>query len=268
MKHAIACAVIALTLGSPARSGADTHVRAEYHFSERYHHGSLQPGYELEYEWWIGAERISFVRQEYSNYEGYLLESAMRVTFDREKNRVIVVNWSDSTFTVVDIPTDPDAAVDTAFASALKDYRIDCSIGKTGETESAGTIPCAIYNISESVSFRGELFFERERRIMASSEVPFDWRLAADLFEFIRSFFNPGGACLAGIQKLEGFILASEDRRFSRGETLSSSLGTISIKEETPPPGIYGIPAGLERMERLDRAKLIGMRGILYQIGG
>jgi hypothetical protein len=259
---------IFLILLIPAGLCADVCVKSVYHYESRYHHGSLQPEYQLVYEWWIGENYVSLISQEYRNYENYLLEPSMRITLDRNNKRVIVVNASDSTYVVVPLPTDFKSAVDSGFIEALNGYRIKGAVQETGEkTKLRGKI-CSSFLVTESIYYGGNVFYERERKLMSASELPFDWRAPEELLEWIRSFFNPEPEYSSALKKISGFIYAANDVRFSRGNKLVSDYKITEISQKDPPDGVYSIPDGLNEIARLTQDYIIALRGLIFQTGG
>jgi len=102
---------------------------------------------------------------------------------------------------------------------------------------------------------------------MVTQDVPFNWRLLDELYQLIRSFFNPQGSYLSDLEKINGFIYSTEDVRFQRGQQIHSSFKVLEISEKASPENIFDLPADLNKKEKLTRSDLIALRGIVYHVG-
>lgn len=266
MKRTFNLIVLILLVSTTLR--ADVYMKTIYHFEDRYHHGSYQAGYDLVYEWWIGDEKITLIRQEYRNYEDALLASAMRITLDKKQQRMIIVNNSDSSYFEFKLPMNLPSILDSALLEAIKNYQINGTVQETGEKKTIDQKLCHVYHAIEAIFYGNEQFYDRERKLMVTQDVPFNWQLVDELFQWMRSFYNPTSAYLTDLNKVEGFIYAAEDIRYSRGSKLNSSWKTLEIIQKDPPKNIYEIPHDFTRLEKLNRDYIIELRGIIYQMGG
>lgn len=255
-----------LLLASSATQ-AEIYVKAVQRFAARYHHGSFQPEYDLVHEFWFGNNCLTIQRQGFQNYEGYPVEQALRMTFDKEKQRIIVVNCSESTYVVIPLPMDLHTTLDSTVLEAIKNYQADGTIQPTGEKKTLDQKVCDMFKVAESITYGSERFYERERTIMVTEDVPFDWRLLDEFYQWIRSFFNPQESYLSDLKKINGFIYATEDVRFRRGQQIQSSFKVQEISEKTSPEHIFDLPSNLNEKERLTLDDLIAMRGIIYLAG-
>lgn len=246
---------------------AEIYVRAVQRFEGRYHHGSFQPGYDLVHEFWFGKNRLTILRQEYQNYEGYPVEPALRLTLDIEKQRIIVANCSESTYVVIALPMDLHTALDSTLLEVVKNYQADGTIQPTGDKKTIDKKLCDMFKVAESIAYGAERFYERERIIMVTQDVPFDWRLLDELYQWIRTFFNPKESYRSNLEKIAGFIYASDDIRFQRGQQIKSAFKVLQISEQAAPENIFDLPGDLKQKVKLTREDLIAMRGIVYLAG-
>lgn len=88
--------------------GADMHVRGVIRFEARYHHGNIQPEYELPVDWWVGENRVSLVKTGYTNLEGFEITPTVRLTYDPGQGRMVLVNLNSGECAVM--PLDPAKA--------------------------------------------------------------------------------------------------------------------------------------------------------------
>lgn len=258
---------LGLLIFSSTAIPADVYIRAVQRFEGRYHHGSFQPEYDLVHEFWFGNNCLTILRQGYQNYEGYPVEPALRLTLDQQKQRVIAVNYHESTFVDIPMPMNLHAALDSSLLDIVNNYRIDGTVQQTGKKKTIDRRVCAEFKVTEAIAYGDDRFYERDRAIMATQDVPFDWRLLDELYQWIRSFFNPQQSYLADLRKINGFIYASEDVRFQEGQQIKSSFIVLEMSEKKSPENIFDLPVDLKKKTKLIREDLIAMRGIAYLMG-
>jgi hypothetical protein len=252
---------------SSTATHAEIYVKAVQRFAARYHHGSYQPEYDLVHEFWFGKNRLTLQRQEFRNYEGYLIEPSIHLTFDKEKQRVIVANYSESTYVVISLPINLPLAGESTLLENLKNYQVNGTVQLTAEKKTIDKKVCDIYKVAEWIAYGNERFYDRERTIMVTQDVPFNLQLLDEFYQWLRYFFNPQGSYLSDLEKIKGFIYASEDVRFRRGQQIKSSFKILEISEKTSPENIFNLPSKLNKNEKLTESELSAMRGIVYLAG-
>lgn len=260
-------ALLCIIFISSSATPAEIYIRAVQRFEARYHHGSFQPEYDLVHEFWFGKNCLTILRQEYQNYEGYPVEPALRITLDKEKQRIIVANYNESTYVDILLPMNLHTALDSTLLENIKNYQVDGTIQPTGDRKTIDQKACDAFKVTEAIAYGGDRFYERDRTIMVTQDVPFDWRLLSELYQWIRSFFNPQESYLSDLGKITGFIYATEDTRFQRGQQIKSSFRLLEISEQAAPEGIFDAPSQLKQKAKLTREDLIAMRGIVYLAG-
>lgn len=243
---------------------ADVYVKGTQNVETRYHHGSLYPEYDMVHEWWFGKNKLTFIRHEFRNFEGFLIVPAMRITLDKERKHITVINLSEKTFVKIHLQMDLSSHIDQSLVERLNNYQINGIIKKTGKKKTIHQKVCEVYTVSEWIIFQKERFYDRERTIMVTSDVPFNWQIVNELYQWIRSFFNPQKSYLLELKNLKGFLMAANNIRFSSGKQLKSSFRILKICQKEAPKNIYDIPKDFKKKEKLTMDDLIGMRGMLY----
>ena len=125
-------------------------------------------------------------------------------------------------------------------------------------------VECPGTVVSEWMASGEQHLFDRDRTIYACSTVPFDWRMARDLAMWMISFFRPQMAYFGGLRSIDGFPLAETDVAARNTQRVSYSMIVTEMYEADPPAGIYGIPAGSSRHEKLTQRDILAMRQIQY----
>ena len=255
-----------LICGFAALLYADVRVRMVYHFPDRYHHGSVQPGYTLEQTLWVGENRLAWIHPEYINYEGDQIESPARLCWDMAQQKIIFINENDSSATFLAMNDDRSIFLSEAAREFLDNLRVTRSCTQTDSTDTVLNTVCTIMRMQEINSYGGERFYDRERLAAVSTEVPFEWSLYTDMQNWVYAIFLPSGT----LQECQtrGFLLASRDTRYSQGQSIISDYTTAAIDTLPAPAGIYDIPAETNKKEKLDRSDILILRRMIFISGG
>lgn len=257
-------ALLTVWLCFPAAVSADVYIKGIRHSEARYHHGNIQPAYDVVHEWWFGEGKVTFIRHGFRNIQGYQIEPAMRITLDKKIKRIFFANLSQERFWEFPWPAGIPACVDSALVVSLKNYRLDGMVKKTENNETLLNRPCDVYQVSEWILYDGDRFYERNRILKISREVPFDWRVLNELHNWIRRFFNPQPSYNAKLSEIQGFVMASEDVRKSRGADVTCTFQVLEISRKEPPPGIYDVTNNMTKKDKLTSGDLRSLRGLIY----
>ena len=99
---------------------------------------------------------------------------------------------------------------------------------------------------------------------MVTSDVPFQWQLANELYQWIRSFFNTEKLYLSKLKKMRGFIYASKETLFLHGYRVKMSFQVVNITQKKAPENIYGIPEGFKKKQMFSRKDLMDLLYTIY----
>ncbi len=245
-----------------SRLQADIYVKGILHIGGGYRYGHNLPDSEVVNEWWFGPHKASFSSSGWRfDYSGY---GDWRLILDQEKRRILVVNITGRSFIEIPLPMVIAAHVDPPLPERLKDFEIDGKVSEAGKEEIVLDRKCTVYDVSEWMIRRDDRFYDRRRRVISAQDVPFDWTLADKIYEWVASFFNPRPAYLSELEKIQGFILASEEEVFEGGSRVGFSFKVTEISEKTPPADVYGPPGNFLKKERLGFLELFTIRGTVY----
>jgi hypothetical protein len=228
------------------------YVKGNLHFEPFYDSGVQQSADDAVYEWWFEKNRVSF------------LAPRWRFTLDRDKNQLIAVNSNEKFYVEIPLPMKLEAHVSSELAENLKQYGIEGTIKKSEEKKICLKKTCETYLVSESIVFQGQSFYERERTVLATLDVSFDWKLLNELYGLIRSFFKPGEAYQNELKQIAGFVMASEDVRFQEGIQVKYNLRVLEIIEKAAPESVFDIPEGFKKRDAFTRSELIDIRTTYY----
>jgi len=244
---------------------ADVYVKGILHFEGSYRYGINVPGADVVNEWWFGKNKITFISTGWRfKVDDVANNTDMRFTLDKEKQCFFVVNLKEKFYAEIPLPINLLLHMDKSIADSLKNYQINGDIKKTGKRETINQKVCDVYKVSEWISYGDIRFYDRDRTIMTTTDVPFNWKLANELFRLIRSFFNPQETYLSELKKMKGFVMAAKHLLFNEGYQVKLSFKIVEISNKKPPKDIYDIPQGFRKKEKLNFTDLDNMISKLY----
>jgi len=257
-KLLIALCLFILALVLPA----DWHVRGTLCVPGGYRYGHNVPDTEIAYEWWFGEKRMSFTSMGWRfDFGGYM---DARFVVDMEKQRLLALNLSNRTFVEIPLPMQLSVHIDSPTASWLDQFAIDGQVVKTGKTAAVLGRKCEEYDVHEWMVRKDDRFFDRRRVVLASPDVPFDWRLAEYLYLWFASFIHTQPPYIPEMKKITGFILSSRESVFEGGSEVKFSSAVTEIARESAPAEAYQAPPHYTRREKLSIDDLFNMRAIAY----
>lgn len=241
-----------VTLLLPLPASADFHVVAPLRVEPAPEWGRQATNLTISRDWWFGRNVMTFTSQDW------------RYVFDKTRNRILVINLKDLYFVDAAMTADVGDLVDPGFLDVLGRYRVYGTVARSPQKMTVLGVECPGTVVSEWMASGEQHLFDRDRTIYACSTVPFDWRLARDLAMWMISFFRPQMAYFGGLRSIDGFPLAETDVAARNTQRVSYSMIVTEMYEANPPAGIYGIPAGSSRHEKLTQRDILAIRQIQY----
>lgn len=241
---------------------ADIYIKGVLNIDAGYRCGHVVPATEVTNEWWFGKEKVTFITT------GWNLEwmgTDWRFTLDKERSRIIAANLTEKFFVEVPLPMNLLSHVDQSEAERLSTVRIDGTVKKLDHEKVFLKKKCMVYEVNESIT-AFDKFYDRNRRVAATLDVPFNWQLMKDLYMWIRSFFNLPQGYLSELKKYEGFVL-EEDNIFYQmgGQQIKWTFKVLEISPKQAPKNIYDVPGkNIKKKQRFAYQDLVLMRRIVY----
>lgn len=244
------------------RVTGDIYVKENVHYDEKYSLGVMGPATDFVNEWWFGDRCVSVI---IGNF---------RVTLDKKKRRVIVVNVTKQTYVEMSLPLDPMMVVDEEGKRALKFYSITGTLEKKPGKKQVGGKNCDMYLLNEKIcsaedilTYHNKCFYDLERKADVTVEVPFDSRLRLELSLTIRAFFNPEERYVKQLREMKGYVYAFRGTIYLRSGNLTNSAETVEISEKKAPPGIHDSPAGMKKNKTLSFGEIYLLMRFMYTRG-
>jgi hypothetical protein len=238
----------------PSAARADSHVLGTLAVQPAPEWGRKATALTMAREWWFGTGVMAFVT------EGW------RYVFDRNRGRILVINTRDGYFMEASMTAYAPDLVDPKDLPALNRFQVHGTVAPSLQKKTVLSYECRGYAVSEWILNGTQHFFDRDRTIYACPDVPFDWTLNRDLRLWMISFFHPQMAYFGGLRSIQGFPMSEADIFTRRGQMVHYGTEITAVEEAAPPDGVYAVPGGFERHEKLVERDLTAMRQILYLI--
>lgn len=251
------CIFVSFSIGIQA----DVYVKGILHIDGGYRYGYNVPDIDVVNEWWFGKDKVTF------RSTGWCLDSFntdFRFTLDKEKRRIIVVNLSQKSFVEVPLPMNLLSHIDQSIAERLNEYQINGTIKKTGEKQIVYQKVCDVYSVTERINRDDDHFYERDRTVKATCDIPFDWQMINELYQWIRSFFYPQKSYLSELENIKGFILEENNVFFELAGQVTWSFKVLEISQIKASPYIYDVPKDYKKKQKFTMLDLIYIRLIMY----
>jgi hypothetical protein len=240
---------------------ADVYVKGIMHIAGGYRLGHIVPDIDAVNEWWFAEDKVTFITS------GWFLEfmgTDWRFTLDKEKKRILVVNLNKKTYTEVSLEKDPLFYVEPPVVKILSAYHRDGTVIKKEEKKNFFDKTCDVYQVSEwlmEVDLRTD---ERERIIYVTTDVPFNWRLFNELFQWIRSYHSPYPTYVSQLQTIDGFIVKFDETFLPRGGRQEWDFKVLEISRKEAPGNIYDIPGDYKALEKFSTRDIFDLDSVVY----
>lgn len=240
---------------------ADVYVKGVLHVDGGYRYGHMVPEINAINEWWFGKDKVTFIT---TGWQLEFMGTDWRFTLDKEKKRILVINLKKKTFVEVSLEKAPLSNVDPSTVKVLADFSFNGTVEKQGEKKNFLKNTCDVYQAREWLMEVDLRFYERVRTIFVNPDVPFNWQLFNELFQWIRFFFNPDPAYISQLRKINGFIMKADEIFMPRGGRLAWDFQVLEMNHNKAPENIYGIPKNYKPQEKLSLRDLRSMITIVY----
>jgi hypothetical protein len=242
---------------------AEVYVRGVHHIPGGYRYGRNVPRLAIFNEWWIGKDKAAFSSSGWA-YE-YSGNTDWQLVLDKARGRMIIVNLSEKAYWEIALNAPLAAFVDAAALRWLSQFKVYGQTSSTGGRASVLGKYCREIEIAEWIISNDEdRFYDRRRKSLVTADIPFNWKLAREVFLWAASLFNPQEAYVAEMEKLGGFVLASDEETSEGGSIVTWSFKVDEMDVRRPPRGIFDPPVGFKKLEKLDVKALLGLKSIIF----
>ena len=136
-------------------------------------------------------------------------------------------------------------------AAYLKNIQYTGTVKEKGEKKQIGKFKCRGYEINSYLVFEGNRENETDSTIWVTTDVPFDWKQYSKMYTNLRKLSNFGDKLINELEKIKGFPIITELFFYPKGFSVKSTSEVIVISKKKPPAGIYSVPEGYTKKEKL-----------------
>lgn len=138
-------------------------------------------------------------------------------------------------------------------AQALQQMTV--SVQPTGETKIINNIKCQGYRLAMTM-----MMYPVEMTIWASEDLPVNLKSFLEKVwpEVMKMELQASGQAAAEISKIKGLWMAYEIKAQMMGADMTSRAEVVELSKKPAPRGIYALPEGYRKKDRLEMADLQG----------
>jgi hypothetical protein len=191
-------------------------------------------------ETWIGEGRVA-------SHEGN-----KTILLDLDRKWFCIINHLDRTFVETSLPLDVDAVLGENLITAYMDVRTAVEVERRDGRREMASLECREYDVSYWDETGDGRFNERHLTVWATEDVQFDKKAYSKMLDCMRMLHNRDKKARVELEKIKGLQTGFEAS--SNGSGLESKLVNeiVEIAEKDPPSGIYSVPSGYRKKERLN----------------
>lgn len=222
----------------------DVLMEQSYHRDEYYHHGGMDPAVDREIRQWIGADQMAYIVED------------VRVILDLEKKTGILVNHETKSFVEFPLPVDLEKIAGESLVPRLKMFKLLGEVEAGGKKKKIGEWKCRGYTMHTWIVWEGDRYYETETTSWVTKNVPFSVKRYRKFMEHIFVLSNMDPALIEQMLAIRGVQVSSDSVFYTEGHPVRSYTKVGVIREKEPPPGVYGVPEGYKKKEKLTREDL------------
>lgn len=244
-------AVIFILLIGWTFANADVYIKIKIHTDSYYDSGVLIPAEESIEEIWIGDKKIVFITG-LGLFRRLLNENQTEI-YDFENNLVSIIFPKKKIYAQSPLPLDRSKLLTDQFYSQLQKIKIKGTIRETDETKKIGKWNCKKYELETWIMNEGNRPLEKDISLWMTTEVPFDLDMYGKAASYARKLRDPryDDDLLSKWNEIKGCRITLEMTTYYRGVARRYYEEVVEISKKNPPEGIYSVPSGYTKIERL-----------------
>ena len=226
-----------------AFAGADIYVKSKVHTDAFAVMGQSRPASDTVSEQWIGDDAFAMVSPERSSIINF------------KKNMMYMINHGNKTYIEATLPLDFSKLLPAEMASMAAMMKMTVTVNPNGQTKTIGQWKCSGYDVTMQM-----MMMPMKMAVWATADVPFD------LSNYMQKIYGSSlqaqmrldEASVNEMKKIKGFWISSETSSEMMGAKFKSLTEVTEISKKTPPAGVYAVPAGYQKQDKLSMQDLQG----------
>lgn len=190
-------------------------------------------------ETWFGTNKMATV------------SDAVTMIMDVGKKKIFIVSHKNKSYVETTIPLDMTKLMPEQALQMMKAMMDGMTVTLTPNNQ---TKKVANWNTKGYDFTIGVMGMEMKMTMWAAKDVPFDWKKYMSMYsEIYKVSFNMGEKFMKEFAKIDGFPVETEMNMM--GQNFKTT--TLEISKKAPGPGVYSVPAGYTKKDKLETG---GMR--------
>lgn len=202
-----------------------------------------QPAKDITNETWLGDNKMAMISSDTS------------MIMDMGAKKVFIITHATKSYVETDLPLDITKLMPEQMAGMVKSMMdgMTVSVQPNGQTKKVANWNCKGYDFD--IVMMG---MKMKMTMWATSDVPFDWKKYKNLYgELYKATMRMGEKFMQEFEKMDGYPVATELEMEMMGQKIESSTTTLEIKKQDAGAGVYSVPAGYAKKDKLSMG---GMR--------
>ncbi|MCJ7523804.1 MAG: DUF4412 domain-containing protein [Candidatus Aminicenantes bacterium] len=222
---------------------ADVYIKTNVHTDAFTMMGKEQPAKDDVMEQWVGNNQLV-------NKTGDKI-----MIMDMNKKMMFIVNPKDKTYVETALPLDMSILLPKEAASMVSMMKVTVKVAANGQTKKVNKWSCSGYDVEMSM-----MMMQMKMKVWATTDVPFDWKMFAKMYANVSKMSFMDDAAIAEMMKINGYQVASEMTMDMMGSKLNVTSQVVEITQKPAPAGIYAVPAGYTKKDKLSMEDMRGGR--------
>lgn len=208
--------------------------------TDAYYYGGVNTPEEVyEQTIWMGAGKLAYITGD------------RRVVVDLKSNRMAIILKVMKKYIAVELPFKMEAVLPDNLVKYLAGLQTRGEVNPLTGKKMIGKYECDVYESSSWIIYQGDKVNEIDTKFFTSSDFQFDLEQYDKINRHLRVLRNYSPDFISELNKLKGIPVYSESYFYPKGFAVKNTSTIKSVDEMLPPPGIYTIPDGFEKAEKL-----------------
>lgn len=231
--------VVTLVVISFAFLNADVYIKTKTHIDAFEMMGKKQPAKDQVTEQWMGDNKFAQIAENQT------------MVMDLNQSVIYVIYHGNKSYVEAKLPLDMSKLIPEQMAAMMEMMKMTVTVNPTGESKKVGDWNCKGYDITMSMQM-----MTMKMKAWVTKDVPFDWKAFSEKMLPQVMKLSGGGIgldenALKEFQKLDGFQVAMEMTMNVMGQDMKTSSQVVEISKKPAPAGIYSVPQGYTKLDKL-----------------
>ena len=235
---------LALAAFLVASAGADVYIKSKTHTDPMSMMGQNTPAKDDIVEQWMGDDMFA------------MNTGGNGTVIDLKKGMIYIINHNAKSYIESTLPLDFSKLLPAEMAAMAQGMmKMTVTVTPNGQTKTIGSWPCTGYDVAMQM-----MMMPIKMSVWATTKVPFDLNkymektYAAQLAAQLRL----DDAAIAEMKKIKGYWIANETIVEMMGSKMRTTSEVVEMTQKTPPAGVYSVPAGYKKQDKLSMQEMQG----------